>query len=78
MPDYPRKLRAVAAAGALTIALALPIGVAAAAENGAPSQGESLGAAPVENSPLAPATEATEAPEAPAEETAPEEATPKE
>ncbi|MGH2938846.1 MAG: lytic murein transglycosylase [Solirubrobacterales bacterium] len=58
MPAYPRKLRAVAAAGVLTVALALPIGVAAAAENGEPTQGESLGAAPAQNSPLAPATEA--------------------
>jgi membrane-bound lytic murein transglycosylase B len=57
MPSYPRKLRAVAAAGVLTVALALPIGVAAAAENGEPTQGATL-EAPVENSPLAPATEA--------------------
>jgi membrane-bound lytic murein transglycosylase B len=57
MPDYPRKLRAVAAAGVLTVALALPIGVAAAAENSQPTQGESLGA-PAQGSPLAPATQA--------------------
>jgi cell wall-associated NlpC family hydrolase len=57
MPAYTRKLRAVAAAGVLTVALALPIGVAAAAENGEPTHGATLGA-PVENSPLAPATEA--------------------
>src|SRR6059058_4333897 len=58
MLAYPRKLRAVAAAGVLTAALALPIGVATAAENGEPTHGATLGA-PVENSPLAPATEAT-------------------
>jgi membrane-bound lytic murein transglycosylase B len=57
MPDYPRKLRALVAAGVLTAALALPIGVAAAAENGEPTHGATLGA-PVENSPPAPATEA--------------------
>ncbi len=57
MPAYPRKLRAVAAAGVLTVALALPIGVAAAAENGEPTHGATLGGStPV--SPLAPATEA--------------------
>jgi membrane-bound lytic murein transglycosylase B len=58
MPAYPRKLRAVIAAGALTVALALPIGVAAAAEDGQPTQGESLGGSAVQSSPLAPATEA--------------------
>jgi membrane-bound lytic murein transglycosylase B len=58
MPAYPRRLRAVAAAAVLTVALALPIGVAAAAESGEPTHGATLGA-PVENSPLAPATEAT-------------------
>jgi membrane-bound lytic murein transglycosylase B len=57
MPAYPRKLRAVAAAAVLTVALVLPIGVAAAAENGQPTHGESLGAA-TQNSPLGPATEA--------------------
>jgi membrane-bound lytic murein transglycosylase B len=57
MPVYPRKLRAVAAAAVLTIALALPIGVAAAAENGEPTQGATLGAA-TQVGPLAPATEA--------------------
>ncbi|MBS1846016.1 MAG: lytic murein transglycosylase [Actinobacteria bacterium] len=81
MPGYPRKLRAVAAAGVLTVALALPIGVAAAAESKEPTHGATLGAA-VENSPLAPATEAKETPatepaEAPTEEAAPEEAAPK-
>ncbi|MBN9624353.1 MAG: hypothetical protein J0H06_15650, partial [Actinobacteria bacterium] len=69
MPDHPRKLRAVAAAGVLTIALALPIGVAAAAENGQPTQGESL-EAQAQGSPLSPATEAKKAP---TEESAPEE-----
>jgi membrane-bound lytic murein transglycosylase B len=58
MPSYPRKLRAVAAAGVLTVALALPIGVAAAAENGEPTQGATL-EAPTQNGPPAPATEAT-------------------
>ncbi|HEY2477759.1 MAG TPA: lytic murein transglycosylase [Solirubrobacterales bacterium] len=57
MRAYPRKLRAVAAAGVATAALALPIGVAAAAEDSQPTQGGTL-EAPVENSPLAPATEA--------------------
>jgi membrane-bound lytic murein transglycosylase B len=52
-----RKLRAVAVAAVITAALATPIGVAAAAESGQPTQGETLGA-PVQNSPLAPATEA--------------------
>jgi membrane-bound lytic murein transglycosylase B len=52
-----RKLRAVAAAGVLTVALALPIGAAAATESAQPKQGATL-EAPVENSPLAPATEA--------------------
>jgi membrane-bound lytic murein transglycosylase B len=48
-----RKLRAVAAAATIAAALALPIGVAAAAEG--PVQGETLGEAPVvENSPLNP------------------------
>src|ERR1700743_1119224 len=61
MPDYPRKLRAVAAAGVLTVALALPIGVAAAAEHGEPTHGESLGGAKL-TSPLAPATEVPAAP----------------
>jgi membrane-bound lytic murein transglycosylase B len=61
MPAYPRKLRAVAAAGVLTVALALPIGVAAAAEHGEPTHGESLGGAPP-TSPLAPATEVPAAP----------------
>jgi cell wall-associated NlpC family hydrolase len=56
MTSHPRKLRAVAAAGVITAALALPIGVAAAAES--PVQGESL-AAPseagvTENAPLTP------------------------
>jgi len=54
MPSCSRKLRALAAAGALSVALALPIGVAAAAEN--PVHGESLGEASAA-SPLAPATE---------------------
>jgi membrane-bound lytic murein transglycosylase B len=54
MRAYPRKLRAVAAAATIAAALALPIGVAAAAEG--PVQGETLGEAPA--SPLAPATEA--------------------
>ncbi|MBS1893191.1 MAG: hypothetical protein JST59_17980, partial [Actinobacteria bacterium] len=57
MPVFPRKLRAAAAAGVLTVALALPIGVAAAAENKEPTHGATLGA-PVENSPPAPAKEA--------------------
>jgi membrane-bound lytic murein transglycosylase B len=61
MPAYPRKLRAVAAAGVLTVALALPIGVAAAAEHGEPTHGESLGGAPL-TSPLAPATEVPASP----------------
>ncbi|MBS1891337.1 MAG: lytic murein transglycosylase, partial [Actinobacteria bacterium] len=76
MRVFPRKLRAVVAAGVLTVALALPIGVAAAAENVEPTHGATLGA-PVENTPLAPATEAKEEPatEAPKEEAAPEEAT---
>jgi hypothetical protein len=77
MPAYPRKLRAVAAAGVLTVALALPIGVAAAAESKEPTHGATL-EAPVENSPLAPATEAKEAPEVPTEEVTPEEGAPKE
>jgi membrane-bound lytic murein transglycosylase B len=62
MKPLPRKLRTVAAAGFISAALALPIGVASAAEEPQPTQ-----AAPVENSPLAPATEAagpTEAGEA--------------
>ncbi|MBS1885572.1 MAG: lytic murein transglycosylase, partial [Actinobacteria bacterium] len=62
MPAYPRKLRALAVATVLTVALALPIGVAAGAETAKPTQGESL-AAPVESSPLAPATEAQATPE---------------
>src|SRR5436190_1289187 len=77
MPVYPRKLRVVAAAGVLTVALALPIGAAAAAENGEPTQGATLGGS-TQVSPLAPATEAKEAPEAPTEEVAPEESAPEE
>jgi membrane-bound lytic murein transglycosylase B len=57
MKPYPRKLRAVALAGVLTAALALPIGAAAATEAAPPTSGASL-EAPVQNSPLAPATEA--------------------
>jgi membrane-bound lytic murein transglycosylase B len=62
MSPLPRKLRAVAAASVLTAALALPIGAAAAAESGQPVQGSSL-EAPIQNSPLAPATEAAGAAE---------------
>jgi membrane-bound lytic murein transglycosylase B len=62
MSPLPRKLRAVAAASVLTAAVALPIGAAAAAESGQPVQGSSL-EAPVQNSPLAPATEAAGAAE---------------
>jgi len=74
MPPYPRKLRAVAAAAVLTVALALPIGVAAAAEDKGPTQGATL-EAPTQNSPLAPATEAAATPAegAPKEEAAPKE-----
>jgi membrane-bound lytic murein transglycosylase B len=57
MPAFPRKLRAVAAAVTITAALALPIGVAAAAEGNQPVQGESLGA-PTATGPLPPTTEA--------------------
>jgi membrane-bound lytic murein transglycosylase B len=59
MSSPPRKLRAVAAATAISAALALPIAVADAAESGSPqpTQGAAL-EAPTQNSPLAPATEA--------------------
>jgi soluble lytic murein transglycosylase-like protein/cell wall-associated NlpC family hydrolase len=59
----PRKLRAVVAAVAIAAALAAPITVAGAAQDKAPVQGEALGA-PVENSPLGPATVAPEPSEA--------------
>jgi membrane-bound lytic murein transglycosylase B len=61
-PAYPRKLRAVVVATAITAALALPVGVAAAAEDAKPVQGESLGGSSqsaAQTNPLAPATEAT-------------------
>jgi membrane-bound lytic murein transglycosylase B len=77
MPAYPRKLCAIAAAGVLTVALALPVGVATAAENGQPAQGESL-EAPTQSSPPAPATEAREAPTEEATPEATEESAPKE
>jgi membrane-bound lytic murein transglycosylase B len=57
MMPHPRKIRAAALAGALTVALALPIGAAAATESTPPTSGASL-EAPVQNTPLAPATEA--------------------
>jgi membrane-bound lytic murein transglycosylase B len=57
MSSHPRNLRALAAAGVLTAALALPIGAAAATEGSQPTHGAAL-EAPVQNSPPAPATEA--------------------
>jgi membrane-bound lytic murein transglycosylase B len=63
MPASPRKLCAAVVAAAVAAALAAPIAVAGAAEDKAPVQGEALGA-PVENSPLAPATVAPEPGEA--------------
>jgi membrane-bound lytic murein transglycosylase B len=58
MPRYPRKLRAVAAAAAITAALVVPI-AATAAEAPSPSTSTSAEAT-VENSVLAPATVAAE------------------
>jgi cell wall-associated NlpC family hydrolase len=59
MPAYPRKLRAVAAAAALTAALAVPI--AATAAEAPQSSTAPTAEAAVENSVLAPATVAPEA-----------------
>src|ERR1700753_4221264 len=57
--NHPGKLRALIGAAIVTVALAAPIGVAAAAESDEPKQGASL-EAPVQNAPLAPAHEAKE------------------
>ncbi|HJZ36787.1 MAG TPA: lytic murein transglycosylase [Solirubrobacterales bacterium] len=57
MRDGHRKLRALAAAATVAAALALPIGVAAAAESGQPVRGATLGEA-TSAGPPAPATEA--------------------
>jgi membrane-bound lytic murein transglycosylase B len=79
MLAHPRKLRALAAAAAMTAALALPIGVAAAAEGDQPVRGATLGEATTVG-PAAPATEAagteTESSEAAANEGAGGEAKP--